>query len=399
MRCEPRLPFWLIAALALVFSPMALAHPLSQGSLDVRVELKSISIRARVTVEEVAITNEATTPGAKPGPWATQAPTAFEQHAAYVASHLHIRVDGIDLAGGVMSVKLPSSVDPLINASAEYELIYALPTGHQPKLIQIQDDVLSDGNFAPGATWDATYVVKISVPGGPSSEGMLLTRTNPVKFDCVKSLAGTNDDQAGKSSLFKAYFYHGVHHILTGYDHLLFVSALVLAATTLWDLVKVVSAFTLAHTITLTLAALNLIHLPERVVEPLIAASIVFVAMQNVFWPTRARGWSRLGAAFFFGLFHGLGFAGGLMDAMREMQSTTMLLAIFAFSIGVETGHQMVVIPLFAFLKAARHTQEDAVRRTRLSMAFQRIGSAGISLAGVFYLIVALKPVLPGGPW
>ena len=389
MRCKPRLPFWLIAVAALFFAPMSRAHPLSQGSLDVRVEAKSISIRARVTVEEVAITNEATTPGAKPGPWATQAPTAFEQHAAYLASHLHILADGVALAGGVVSVKPPNSVDPLINASAEYELIYALPAGNQPKLIQIQDDVLTDGNFAPGATWDATYVVRIAVPGGPSSEGMLLTRTNPVRFNCAES-AGTGDDQPSKSSLFKAYLYHGIHHILTGYDHLLFVSALVLAAISFWDLVKVVSAFTLAHSITLTLAALNLIHLPERVVEPLIAASIVFVALQNVFWPTRARGWSRLGAAFFFGLFHGLGFAGGLMDATREMQSSTMLLAILAFSIGVETGHQMVVIPLFAFLKAARHTQDDAVRRTRLSMAFQRIGSAGISLAGMYYLCLAL---------
>lgn len=389
MRCEPRLPFWLIAVLALVFSRIAIAHPLSQGSIDVRVETKSISVRARVTVEEVAVTNEATTPGAKPGPWATQAPTAFEQHAAYLASHLHILADGVTLAGGVVSVKPPDSVDPLINASAEYELIYAIPAGHQPKLIQIQDDVLTDGNFAPGATWDATYVVKIAVSGGPSSEGMLLTRTNPVKFDCVASAAGESS-QVSKSSLFKAYLYHGIHHILTGYDHLLFVSALVLAAISFWDLVKVVSAFTLAHSITLTLAALNLIHLPERVVEPLIAASIVFVAVQNVFWPTRARGWSRLGAAFFFGLFHGLGFAGGLMDAMREMQSSTMLLAILAFSIGLETGHQMVVIPLFAFLKAARHTQDDAVRRTRLSMAFQRIGSAGISLAGMYYLCLAL---------
>jgi hydrogenase/urease accessory protein HupE len=197
-------------------------------------------------------------------------------------------------------------------------------------------------------------------------------------------------DRTGSTSLFKAFLYQGIHHILTGYDHLLFVSALVLAATTLWDLVKVVSAFTLAHTITLTLAALNLVHLPQQVVEPLISASIVFVAIQNVFWPGRARGWSRLGAAFFFGLFHGLGFAGGLLEAMREMPGGTMFLAIIAFSIGVETGHQMVVLPLFALLKAARKSQPDAVTRTRLSMAFQRLGSAGISLAGVYYLCLAL---------
>ena len=197
-------------------------------------------------------------------------------------------------------------------------------------------------------------------------------------------------DTTGSESLFKAFFYQGIRHILTGYDHLLFVTALVLAATTLWDLIKVVSTFTLAHTITLTLAAMNLIHLPERVVEPLIAASIVFVAIQNVFWPRQARGWSRLGAAFFFGLFHGLGFAGGLLDAMREMQSGTMFLAILAFSIGIETGHQMVVLPLFAALKTVRSAQSNVVARTHLSMTIQRIGSAGISAAGIYYLCLAL---------
>jgi hypothetical protein len=97
----------------------------------------------------------------------------------------------------------------------------------------------------------------------------------------------------------------------------------------------------------LSLAAFNLVSLPQWVVEPLISASIVFVALQNVFWRSRATGWSRLGAAIFFGLFHGLGFAGGLFEAMREMQTGTMLLAILAFSIGIEFGHQMVVIPLF----------------------------------------------------
>jgi hydrogenase/urease accessory protein HupE len=197
-------------------------------------------------------------------------------------------------------------------------------------------------------------------------------------------------DSSGSASLFKAFFYHGVHHILTGYDHLLFVSALVLAATTLWNLLKVVSAFTLAHTITLTLAAFNLVHLPERVVEPLISASIVFVAIQNVFWPSLAGGWSRLGAAFFFGLFHGLGFAGGLLDAMRQMQCGSMLVALLAVSIGVEAGHQMVVLPLFACLKTLRRTRPDPVLRTRLMMRLQRIGSAAISVAGVYYLCLAL---------
>jgi hydrogenase/urease accessory protein HupE len=197
-------------------------------------------------------------------------------------------------------------------------------------------------------------------------------------------------ERSGSASLFKAFFYHGVHHILTGYDHLLFVTALVLAATTLWELVKVVSAFTIAHTLTLTLAALNLVHVSGRIVEPLIAGSIVFVAVQNVFWPRGSKGWSRIGAAFLFGLFHGLGFAGGLLEAMREMPSGTMFVAILAFSVGVEAGHQLVVLPSFGVLKGVRAMQQDVVVRTRVSMMVQRVGSAGISVAGAYYLCVAL---------
>ncbi len=190
--------------------------------------------------------------------------------------------------------------------------------------------------------------------------------------------------------VFKTFFWHGVHHILTGYDHLLFISALVLGAATLWDLIKVVTAFTLAHSLTLTLAALNLVHVSSRVVEPLISASIVCVALQNIFWPERSRGWSRLAVAFFFGLFHGLGFAGGLLDLMHQMQTETVLVAILGFSLGVEAGHQAVLLPLFASLKAARRTQAEATGRTWLATLLQRLGSAGIATAGVYYLCVAL---------
>jgi hydrogenase/urease accessory protein HupE len=196
--------------------------------------------------------------------------------------------------------------------------------------------------------------------------------------------------QTGDGSLFNAFFYQGIHHILTGYDHLLFVGALVLAARTFWDLVKVVTSFTVGHSITLTLAAFNIVSLPQQVVEPLISASIVVIALQNVFRPNQARGWRRLGAAFFFGLFHGLGFAGGFLEAMHDMQTGTMVLAILAFSIGIEAGHQMVVLPLFVFLRAARRLETDVVARRRHWFGLQRIGSAGISIAGFCYLCLAL---------
>lgn len=395
---------WGVTLVALAPATAA-AHPLSQGSLDVLVRPDAVSMRARVTVEEVTVTNAATSPDAAPGPWAASGAAPYEQHAAYLAAHLHVIADGVELPGGLVRTVPPDDPKPSPSDFANYELLYPLPPkAATPRRVELHSDVLADGKFAPGMKWEATYIVRIARAGGPPIEGLLLTSAHPVRF--VSELpsggkAAASQWDAGRGwQMFKDYFVHGVRHILTGYDHLLFISALVLGAAGLWDLVKVVTAFTLAHTLTLTLAALNVIHLPGRIVEPLIAGSIVFVAVENVIWPLRSRGWGRLGAAFFFGLFHGLGFAGSLLEAMQGMRGATVLLAIAAFSVGVEAGHQVVVLPLFAGLKLARHAHGDEAGRRRFALMTQRVGSLGISLAGMFYLVVALRLslVVSGGP-
>ena len=190
-------------------------------------------------------------------------------------------------------------------------------------------------------------------------------------------------------SVFNGYFTRGIHHILNGYDHLLFISALVLAAASLWELVKIVSVFTLAHSLTLTLAALNLVHLSGQLVEPFIAASIVVVALQNVFWPGYAHGPVRLVAIFFFGLFHGLGFASGLLTLMHQLPTSLVLWGIVGFSVGVEVGHQLVLLPLFGVLKLVRYSQRDALRPEQLTSGIQRLGSVMIAIAGMYYLWIS----------
>jgi len=183
----------------------------------------------------------------------------------------------------------------------------------------------------------------------------------------------------------------GFKHILGGYDHLLFLIALVLATATVWDLVKVVSAFTLAHTITLTLSVLNFVRLPSNFVEPMIAGSIVIVALTNVFYPKRSRGRVRLVTAFLFGLFHGLGFAGGLLSVTQGTAALAVFMAIAAFSLGVELGHQMIVLPLFCGLRLVRSACADDAGRERFATAALRAGSLFICAAGWFYLIAALR--------
>lgn len=386
------------------------AHPLSQGALDVVVHPDRVNVRARVTVEEVVITDMLASLPAAPTTRPSMA-DMYARHARYFAEHVKVSADGTPLAGRVLRLEDTTttatrpSTQPL-GADREhvvYELEYAPPAGStatRPAKVVLSQDVLVGLELAPGVTWEASYVVRIGAAGGPITEGLLLTSPQPVEYACDWNVpAGIASGaapvvQVDRGRMVREYAAHGVHHILSGYDHLLFVSALVLAATSLWDLLKVVTAFTVAHTITLALAALRLVSLPDGIVEPMIAGSIVFVAAQNVLWPKQAKGWTRLAAAFGFGLFHGLGFAGGLLDAMQAMSGATIVLAIAAFSLGVEVGHQIVVIPLFALLKLARRTRDEPEQRDRISLIAQRYGSAAICVAGVYYFVAAVGSAL-----
>ena len=312
--------------------------------------------------------------------------TALEmvrQHGDYLIAHLRVAADGRPLDGRV--VKVPAEAD----GRPVYEMEYRI-AGGAPARIAFEEDVLREFEFAPGNPWEASYVVRARRDGESPMEGLLLTSREPLVLD-VNALASGSASRLDRARMAKEYIRHGIMHILSGYDHLLFIAALALAVATLWDLVRVISAFTLAHSITLTFSVLNIVRLPSNIVEPMIAASIVFVALQNVIVPEKSRGAGRLLVAFFFGLFHGLGFAGGLLSAMEGMAGLAVGLAIVAFSLGVEIGHQMVVLPIFGALKAARRAAPQAAQ---IPLRVLRYGSAGIFVAGLFYLVSALLEVM-----
>ncbi len=131
----------------------------------------------------------------------------------------------------------------------------------------------------------------------------------------------------------------GVQHILTGYDHLLFLLALLIGASNFWRVLGIVTAFTLAHSITLSLAVLGLVHAPGALVEPMIAASIVWVAVANMFGHSRP--WDRLAVTFLFGLVHGLGFADAL--SQLALSGWPLVHALVGFNLGVELGQAVAV--------------------------------------------------------
>jgi hydrogenase/urease accessory protein HupE len=151
------------------------------------------------------------------------------------------------------------------------------------------------------------------------------------------------------------YLTLGIEHILLGVDHLLFVLALLLLSTGTWQLVKTVTAFTVAHSITLGLATLGFVHVPPKPVEAVIALSIVFAAVEIV---QARRGLPGLSArmpwiaAFTFGLLHGFGFAGALSEV--GLPQGHIPVALLFFNLGVEAGQLLFVAAVLAFMAGAR---------------------------------------------
>ena len=149
-----------------------------------------------------------------------------------------------------------------------------------------------------------------------------------------------------ESSTFSEFLLLGVEHIATGYDHLLFLFALLVVGGSFASAAKVITSFSVAHSITLALATLDWVYLPAGVVEPLIAVSIVYVGIENLFRRNLDRRWL---VTFAFGLVHGLGFASVLRDAGDGLQGVGIVAPLLSFNLGVEAGQiaiAAVALPL-----------------------------------------------------
>jgi hydrogenase/urease accessory protein HupE len=156
----------------------------------------------------------------------------------------------------------------------------------------------------------------------------------------------------------------GIEHILTGYDHILFLISLLMLGGKLSNLIKVVTAFSLSHSITLTLAVLNIISVPSRWVEIAIALSIGYIAAENL-WrkePNLAR-WQ---LAFGFGLIHGLGFSSALQEL--ELPRNNLVTSLASFSIGIEIGQMSIVMVVYLLLSYLRKFPWDLTIRRLISV-------------------------------
>jgi hypothetical protein len=197
--------------------------------------------------------------------------------------------------------------------------------------------------------------------------------------------------QASRLAQFGDYLREGIWHIWIGFDHILFLVSLLLPSVLVlknrtwhpaerfrdifWDVFKVVTSFTVAHSITLSLAALSVIALPARLVESAIALSVVLAALNNL-WPVVAE--RRWAVAFAFGLIHGFGFASVLADL--GLPQGTLVLALVGFNLGVEAGQLGVLCVL---LPAAFFLRRSGFYRRLVFVG----GSAAIALLAAVWLI------------
>ena len=225
----------------------------------------------------------------------------------------------------------------------------------------------TEGNALHGATLSVEglaavptdVVVRISLLNGTEHSSVL--RSNNTSF--------TIPEQVTNGELAVSYWRMGTIHILEGFDHLLFLLTLLLIVTGIWPLLKTVTAFTLAHSLTLALATLDLVHIPQVPTEGVISLSIMLLAVEVV---RKNQGDLTLSErfpwliAFTFGLVHGLGFAGALYEIGVPQHAVP--LALLMFNVGVETGQILFVLTVSVLLAGLSrlhgHTALTLVRAT-----------------------------------
>ena len=180
------------------------------------------------------------------------------------------------------------------------------------------------------------------------------------------------------STGFQHFVGQGVMHILRGIDHLLFVISLLIVIRDWKQLAAVVTSFTLAHSVTLAVGALGLVRLSPRLVEPMIALTIIYVAAENAL---RLAPRARVGVTFAFGLVHGFGFSSVLRDL--GLQRGQLVPALVGFNLGVELGQLLVVVPLFPLVMLLQR-RAGAYQRVRLGL------NASVAVVACFWFVQRL---------
>lgn len=334
-------------AVAVLVVRAAGAHTTMTGLVRVVVDGPRMSYALSVVASEIPQESAAALSAASGGSAA-----AAEAVAKILRRSVSIAVDGIDCTPG--RVRLQES--RVAEGRALLELDFACP--REPGRLRLRED------------WQGWlgehYGSLVSLQKGGASREFRLDKDTPeqsVTFD------------ASLATGWLDFVTMGIEHILGGIDHLLFLLALLAPARRLWSVIRIATAFTVAHSLTLSLAVLGWIEVPSAIVEPLIAASIVAVAAENLLTAHESR-W-RWVLAFVFGLVHGLGFAGALTEL--DLTTASLVRALVGFNIGVEIGQLLAIAVAFPLLYWAGAPQRWPWLAKGLSLV--------VLLAGAWWLV------------
>ena len=234
------------------------------------------------------------------------------------------------------------------------------------------------------------YRSTILVDTAPDARQVVLIRNGDKTFQDLLEVSRsetvlTEGPQPTTVQVIGLYLGAGIEHILIGYDHIAFLIAIVLWANRLWPVVKLVTAFTIGHSVTLSLAALDIVRIPSSIIEPAIAASIIFVAVENFFSHDVQKRWRD---TFAFGLVHGFGFASALQEF--GIPKSALVPALASFNIGVEIGQIAIVAAVIPMLMAFDRLAGSPVRgshaRGRTPIAVYAL-SAVIVVLGTYWFL------------
>jgi hypothetical protein len=336
-----------IAATASLFATEAHAHKPSDSYLSLDVRGSAVSGRWDIALRDLDFALGLDANADERLTWG-EVRLRLPEMESYALHRLDIAADGDACAMDVRDRLIDTHID-----GAYLVLMVAGSCAQRPHTVNLHYDLLFDV--------DATHrgLLKLDMDGTTHSAVLAPDRAT------VNFIAG----RGGGWRTLGSYLASGVHHIWTGYDHLLFLCSLLLPAVALrrggrwwpapeWkpvalDVLRTVTAFTVAHSITLLLAALGVVSLPSRWVEAVIAFTVVLAALNNVFAVVNARRWL---VALVFGLIHGFGFA-SVLGGLDLPRAGDRALALLGFNLGVEAGQIAVVIVLLPILYAIRGTQ------------------------------------------
>jgi hypothetical protein len=331
------------------------------------VSLYGGTVRYSLTLgpDALAAAGAEAAPGARP-------PTrgGYDALADLVARNVAISADGVRCEP-VPGTVTPPSPD---RANAVVIVDYACPG--TPRELSLRD------NLSDALGRDYHTLVRVEALG--SVQQYTLEPDRREARVAVAAPAGGGAPEVSAGSGVFAFFRLGVEHILTGVDHLLFLLALVLRGGGIGSLLAVVTAFTVAHSTTLAMAVLGAASPPAWIVEPVIALSIVYVAAENVFLK-RTASW-RWAVGFAFGLVHGFGFAGALLEL--NLPPAALAGALLSFNLGVEAGQAAVTAAFLPVLLWLRGVAWERRAVTALS--------AIVLVAGLAFLV---ERVLVAASW